>query len=174
MAESVNDFDLTRVLSWRSLFAAHLDVGGLIRCSVASSTAGSSIVATDSRTLFQSIDRQLREPRQQRWIQIAVERQTEIVLEALKRSRALTSYANVDWACPLAADRFREYPDMAGLRKGGIQYLSHELGPFWPARGPVWDAVSITSEKRPLFVEAKAHIAEAASPTSRASDASFE
>jgi len=64
-------------------------------------------------------------------------------------------------------------------RKGtgeGRDYESQsQEGPerVWPARGPVWDALGITSEG-PLFLEAKAHIPEAATPATRASPASLE
>ena len=37
----------------------------------------------------------------------------------------------------------------------------------------MWDALGITSDGYPLFLEAKAHIPEAASPASRASPTSF-
>lgn len=52
--------------------------------------------------------------------------------------------------------------------------LRNPLDEFWPARGPVWDATGVTSEGYPIFVEAKAHIPEAASPPSRASEPSLK
>jgi hypothetical protein len=61
--------------------------------------------------------------------------------------------------------------DKAGV---GIAKLKKPLEEFWPARGPVWDALGVTSEGRPLFIEAKAHIPEAASPGTKASAASRE
>ena len=39
---------------------------------------------------------------------------------------------------------------------------------------PVWDALGVTSSGQPIFVEAKAHIAEAASPGSQASPESLK
>jgi hypothetical protein len=74
----------------------------------------------------------------------------------------------------LEADKFREYRDGVALAKAGIQTYQRPLQTFWPSRGPVWDAVGRTSEERPIFVEAKAHIPEAASPATRASAASRE
>lgn len=47
------------------------------------------------------------------------------------------------------------------------------LSDFWPNRGPVWDAVAKVGTAASLFVEAKAHIAEAASPPSKATPASL-
>jgi hypothetical protein len=47
------------------------------------------------------------------------------------------------------------------------------LRDFWPRRGPVWDAIGSTSAGTSIFVEAKAHIPEAASPGSRATPASL-
>lgn len=62
------------------------------------------------------------------------------------------------------------------LEKAGIATasLKKPLQEFWPARGPVWDALGITSEGHPLFLEAKAHIPEAATPASKASPASLQ
>ena len=48
------------------------------------------------------------------------------------------------------------------------------LNDFWPPRGPVWDAIGRTTEGVAIFVEAKAHIPEAASPGTRASLTSLE
>ena len=59
--------------------------------------------------------------------------------------------------------------EKAGISKAN---LKKPLEEFWPARGPVWDALGITSDGHPLFIEAKAHIAEAASPTTKASSQS--
>jgi hypothetical protein len=55
----------------------------------------------------------------------------------------------------------------------GIANPKKPLDQFWPARGPVWDALGITSDNCPVFVEAKAHIPEAASPASKASPGSL-
>ena len=75
------------------------------------------------------------------------------------------------WHSPLEADEFREYRDQAALAKAEIAELQKPLNSFWPARGQVWDAIGVTPEG-PLFIEAKAHIPEAASPGTRASAAS--
>jgi hypothetical protein len=64
---------------------------------------------------------------------------------------------------------------MEALRRLGVKSLSHRtLNDFWPNRGPVWDALAKTTSGKLIFVEAKAHIAEAASPGSKASPNSLE
>src|SRR6266849_6717316 len=112
----------------------------------------------------------------QRWLQVAVNRKPQVLLGALERSGAIAPRASVAWCSPLEKENFQEYRDGKALEKVGIARasLKKALEEFWPARGPVWDAVGITSEGRPLFLEAKAHIPEAASPATRATPASFK
>lgn len=105
----------------------------------------------------------------QRWLQIAVNRRPQLLLSALRRSGAVGPRTSVTWQSPLEVDGFREYRDQAALVKVSLGPLKKPLNAFWPPRGPVWDAIGITSEGRSLFVEAKAHIPEAASPATRAS-----
>jgi hypothetical protein len=109
----------------------------------------------------------------QRWLQVAVNRKPELLLSALRRSRAISRRTTVTWYSPLESDEFQEYRDGPALSKAGISDLAKPLNTFWPARGPVWDAIGRTSEGTPLFVEAKAHIPEAASSTTRAAAASL-
>lgn len=109
----------------------------------------------------------------QRWLQIAINRKPELLLGALRRSGAISPRAGVKWQSPLEPE-FREYRDKSALEKAGVVDLKKPLKDFWPARGPVWDALGITSDGYPLFLEAKAHIPEAASPASRASPTSFQ
>ena len=105
----------------------------------------------------------------QRWLQVAVARAPELLQEALHRAGALDDGEGVDWKSPLGADRFCEYRDGAVLRCLGIDRLpNRSLSDFWPTRGPVWDALGTTTAGRYLLVEAKAHIAEAASPATTA------
>lgn len=110
----------------------------------------------------------------QRWLQIAINRKPDLLLGALRRSGAIAPRISVEWRSPLEAEQFREYRDSAALAKAGIVNLKEQLGSFWPPRGPVWDAIGITSDDRPVFVEAKAHIPEAASPATKASPTSRE
>src|SRR5260370_38502076 len=112
----------------------------------------------------------------QRWLQVAVNRKPQLFLGALQRSGAIGPRVSVTWHSPLDKDDFREYRDGKALEKAGITKanLKKPLEEFWPARGPVWDPLGITSEGRPLFIEAKAHIPEAASPASKATAPSLD
>ena len=112
----------------------------------------------------------------QRWLQLAVNRKPQLLTSALQRSGAIGSRASVTWNSPLEADDFREYRDRTALLKAGVGVpnLKKPLEQFWPARGPVWDALGLTSEGHPVFVEAKAHIPEAASPATKATAAASQ
>src|SRR5579859_3544534 len=103
----------------------------------------------------------------QKWLQIAINRKPELLLEALRQSGALRQGTSVTWHSPLEADSFREYRDSIALAKAGIAQLKEPIHSFWPPRGPVWDAIGIISNDGPLLVEAKAHIPEAASPATK-------
>jgi hypothetical protein len=105
----------------------------------------------------------------QKWLQIAVNRKPELLLGALQRSGAMAQGTSVTWKSPLVGDSFQEYRDSVALEKAGIKELKIPLKSFWPPRGPVWDAIGITSVGHAIFIEAKAHIPEAASPATKAS-----
>jgi hypothetical protein len=100
---------------------------------------------------------------------VAVNKKPKSLEGALRRCGAIGQRDSVTWRSPLEGDDFREYRDGAALAKAGIVNLKKPLETFWPARGPVWDAVGITTQNSSLFIEAKAHIAETASPATRAS-----
>jgi len=105
----------------------------------------------------------------QRWLQVAVNHAPNLLLDVLRPALQLDSSVDIEWRSPLEADGFREYRDMAALRQLGIASLpKRKLSDFWPQRGPVWDALGKTSDGQYIFVEAKAHVAEAASPATRA------
>lgn len=112
----------------------------------------------------------------QKWLQVAVNRKPQLLLGALRRSGAIGPRVSVTWSSPLEKEAFREYRDWKALEKTGIATasLKKPLEQFWPARGPVWDALGITSEGQPLFIEAKAHIPEAATPATKASSTSLD
>jgi hypothetical protein len=107
----------------------------------------------------------------QRWLQVAVNRKPQLLLGALQRSGAIAPRASVTWCSPLEKENFQEYREGKAIEKAGISKanLKRALEEFWPTRGPVWDALGITSEGQSLFLEAKAHIPEAASPGTKAS-----
>lgn len=111
----------------------------------------------------------------QRLLQRAVNERPELLQSALRKSGAIDRRESVNWASPLAAENFVEYRDQAALDRLGLcGALSKPLREYWPARGPVWDALGVTSRGRPIVVEAKAHIPEAASPGTKASPKSLE
>ena len=111
----------------------------------------------------------------QRWIQVAINRRPDLVLTALRRANAISDSTTIHWASPLESEDCCEYRDGVALKRAGIDTLPlRSLGAFWPARGPVWDAVGRTSDGVAVFVEAKAHIPEAASPASRATPQSLK
>lgn len=69
----------------------------------------------------------------QRWLQIAVEHRPDLLLAALRAPLQLSADAEVIWYSPRAGDGFREYRDMAALRKLGIRSLpKRSLAGFWP------------------------------------------
>ena len=111
----------------------------------------------------------------QRLLQLAVNLRPELLQSALRKAGALRKREAVSWASPLASDNYTEYRDQAALEKLSLRdRVTTPLREFWPLRGPVWDALGVTSRGRPIMVEAKAHIPEAASPGTRASPKSME
>jgi hypothetical protein len=111
----------------------------------------------------------------QRWIQVAVNRRPDLLLSSLREAGAISESTTVDWASPLEVEGCCEYRGAIALKKAGIDTLPvRPLKAFWPARGPVWDAIGRTSDDVAIFVEAKAHIPEAASPGTRASPESLK
>lgn len=97
-------------------------------------------------------------------LRMAVNQRPEVLLSALRDSGALGKREEVVWHSPLLAEAHREYRDGAAVRALGLETrIISPLTRFWPARGPVWDALGRSSEGRPVLVEAKAHIPEAVS-----------
>lgn len=97
-----------------------------------------------------------------------------ILVESLRGAGAIGTEETVHWKSPLKADGFTEYRDNAALKLINAEHLTtRSLSEFWPHRGPVWDALGITSAGTRILVEAKAHISEAASPPSKATEKSL-
>ena len=110
----------------------------------------------------------------QRWLQIAVDKTPALLDSALRQAGAIGPDETISWKSPLKADGFTEYRDLAALRLINADPLpKRTLTQFWPRRGPVWDALGVSSAGTRILVEAKAHIPEAASPPSQASEASL-
>jgi hypothetical protein len=109
----------------------------------------------------------------QRLLQLAVNHRPELLLSALRKCGATGRREPVRWVSPLANEAHCEYRDGAAIERLGLaQQVRKPLTEFWPARGCVWDALGIAGDSRPVLVEAKAHIPEAASPGTRASEKS--
>jgi hypothetical protein len=108
------------------------------------------------------------------WLQVAVARAPHLLDEAFRRAGAIDANDTIEWRSPLAQEGFAEYRDGEVLRCLGIDHLPRrQLAEFWPRRGPVWDALGKSAQGRLILVEAKAHIPEAASPPSKASEKSI-
>lgn len=111
----------------------------------------------------------------QRWLQIAVDSQPALLAVALREAGVPESGETVKWKSPLRGARFAEYRDRAALRILDAYPLpKRPLSVFWPRRGPVWDALGVSSSGIRVLVEAKAHIPEAASPGTKAPPKSLE
>ena len=111
----------------------------------------------------------------QRLLQIAVNKRPELIRSALCKSGALKKRESIEWLSPLKADRYVEYRDRAAQKSLGLDgNLKVPLSEFWPSRGAVWDGLAIAGDNRPILLEAKAHIPEAASPGSKAGPSSLE
>lgn len=110
----------------------------------------------------------------QRLLQRAVNRRPELLRTALRRAGVIGKHVTVEWKSPLDAQLGREYRDASALRQVDlVSSLKVPLTAFWPSRGPVWDALAVTSDGTRILVEAKAHIPEAASPGTAAAGESL-
>jgi len=110
----------------------------------------------------------------QRWLQVVIATAPHLLDAALRCAGAIQQEETVHWKSPLQSEGFVEFRDEAALRRLEIESLpSRSLKEFWPRRGPVWDALGVTTTGRKILIEAKAHIAEAASPPSKASEMSL-
>jgi len=109
----------------------------------------------------------------QYWLQVLVNEQPERLNAPVREALGFDPTANIEWRSPLACDEFAEYRDEAFLNLLGIRLERVPLEAFWPKRGPQWDALGLAGGNEPLLVEAKAHLAEFASPPCQASQESL-
>jgi hypothetical protein len=104
----------------------------------------------------------------QRWLQIAIEERPELIDAQIRSSMGLPPEVAIEWLCPVRNTAFGEYRDEAFLNLLGIKLPQKQLRAFWPSRGPMWDGLARTSRGEIILVEAKAHIPEMVSPSSKA------
>ena len=108
--------------------------------------------------------------RSRKWIQKLVCDESELFAFAIHQAVPQVQSTSIEWRSPTKEDGYREYRDGKALRALDLHHLRGRLTKFWPARGPVWDALGIGNAASERFlVEAKAHIAEVVtSPTAAA------
>jgi hypothetical protein len=104
----------------------------------------------------------------QRWLQIAVEERREMIDTQIRSAMKLPPEVSIQWLCPVRGTGFGEYRDEAFLKLLGIDLPQKQLRAFWPSRGPMWDGLARTSRGEIILIEAKAHIPEMVSPSSKA------
>lgn len=109
----------------------------------------------------------------QYWLQVLVNEQPERLNAPVREALGLDPAAKIEWRSPLAKDDYAEYRDEAFLDLLDIRLDEVPLDAFWPKHGPQWDALGVLNEHEPLLVEAKAHLAEFASPPCQASPKSL-
>lgn len=104
----------------------------------------------------------------QRWLQMAVEKTPELIDAQIRSAMKFPPDVSIEWLCPVRDTDFGEYRDEAFLKRLGIDLPGKQLRAFWPSRGPMWDGLARTSRGDIILVEAKAHIPEMVSPSSKA------
>jgi hypothetical protein len=101
------------------------------------------------------------------WIQRAVKHR-HASLERAVADAVGRPDASVDWRAPLPP-LYHEPRDGRVFELLGIKPSRRSLREFWPARGPVWDAIAVVGDQY-VLIEAKAHIPELISGGSKAVD----
>ena len=98
--------------------------------------------------------------RSRKWLTELVCDRHELLDIAIRQASPLVLSESIDWRSP-RPPKYREYRDRTALRALDLGDLGAELTRFWPARGPVWDALGVGRANQERFlVEAKAHIQE--------------
>jgi hypothetical protein len=113
-------------------------------------------------------------------VQIYVNRRsgdlTKAVLDRLPSLAAETR--KICWTVPLESEGFAEPQDQGFLNAVGYGDLAPELAEFWPARGPVWDALALAvfPNRRPgiVLAEGKSYPGEFRSGGTKAGDVARE
>jgi len=103
----------------------------------------------------------------QRWLQ-------ELVRDNSSLLDSVVGLGSLEWLSPLAEDDYAEYRDQAFLDRLGVSLDTRPLESFWPAGGPVWDALARTPFGINVLVEAKAHVSEMVSSCAAAAPGSID
>jgi len=107
-----------------------------------------------------------------KWTQRLINDHPNLINEQLSSVIDIVEGENIEWFSPLCSDEYAEYRDASFVERLGIMLEQRTLGSFWPKRGPQWDAIARTNNEKIFIVEAKAHIEEIISPSTRASKSS--
>ena len=110
----------------------------------------------------------------QRLLQAAVLRADACIDPAVRQALGVPTATRIRWVSPIQSDDYQEFRDSEALERLGLGHLRSPLAEFWPSRGPVWDGLAVLESGQCLLVEAKAHIAELASPGTKASAPSLK
>ena len=94
--------------------------------------------------------------------QVYVNRRPGELVDAIRQELpTLPDDFGLTWVSPLAERRYVEYQDAAFLQSLGLEAHTPSLADFWPARGPVWDALAVVDARgdRPgvLLAEGKSY-----------------
>lgn len=108
----------------------------------------------------------------QKWLQYVVNQCPEILNSKIIAQFGFQGTEVINWLSPFANDGFAEYQDQEFLTRLRVELPNVPLTKFWPARGPVWDALGVSDSRKRFLVEAKSHVAEMVSPKSQASTGS--
>ncbi len=96
-------------------------------------------------------------------IQLLINKNTGLIDKHIKAAFAELTNDTIVWQSPLSEDKYAEYRDNEFIKKVGLDRQEIKLEEFWPSRGPQWDALATTADKRIILVEAKANIPEVVS-----------
>jgi hypothetical protein len=86
--------------------------------------------------------------------------QPELLRSGFLAAGALQPDETIEWVAPTAADDWAEYRDGSFLERIGCEYLLSRLSHFWPAGGPLWDALGKGPRRSVFLLEANSHVSE--------------